>query len=40
MRNKLVTIADKTIDVKEMRIGELEKLVIELFPNLRATSKR
>lgn len=32
MRNKLVTIADKTIDVKEMRIGELEKLVTELFP--------
>ena len=32
MRNKLVTIAEKTIDVKEMRIGELEKLVTELFP--------
>lgn len=40
MRNKLVTIADKTIDVKEMRIGELEKLVIELFPESKGDIKK
>lgn len=40
MRNKLVTIAEKTIDVKEMRIGELEKLVIELFPESKGDFKK
>ena len=32
MRNKIVKFADKDIDVKERRIGELEILVRELFP--------
>lgn len=32
MRNKIVTVADKNIDVKEKRIGELETLVAEIFP--------
>lgn len=40
MRNKLVTIADKTIDVKEMRIGELEKLILELFPESKGDIKK
>ena len=32
MRNKIVKFADKDIDVKEKKIGELEILVRELFP--------
>jgi len=32
MRNKIVKFADKNIDVKEKKIGELEILVRELFP--------
>jgi len=32
MRNKIVKFADKDIDVKEKKIGELEMLVRELFP--------
>jgi hypothetical protein len=32
MRNKIVKFADKDIDVKERKIGELEILVRELFP--------
>ena len=31
-RNKIVKFADKDIDVKEKKIGELEILVRELFP--------
>jgi hypothetical protein len=32
MRNKAVTIAGKTIDVQERRIGELKALITNLFP--------
>lgn len=32
MRNKAVTIAGKTVDVQERRIGELKQLVADLFP--------
>lgn len=32
MRNKAVTIASKTVDVQERRIGELKQLVADLFP--------
>lgn len=32
MRNKIVTIAGKDIKVEEKKIGELEKLVADLFP--------
>ena len=32
MRNKIVTVNDKSITVQEKRIGELESLVKELFP--------
>ena len=32
MRNKIVKFADKDINVKERKIGELEILVRELFP--------
>ena len=32
-RNKIVKFADKDIDVKEKKIGELEILVRELFPS-------
>lgn len=32
MRNKVVTVNGKDINVQERRIGELEQLVAELFP--------
>lgn len=32
MRNKTVSIAGKEIRVEEQRIGELEKIVADLFP--------
>lgn len=32
MRNKAVTVAGKTIDVQERRIGELKALITDLFP--------
>ncbi|MGB9613903.1 MAG: hypothetical protein ACPL3B_00145 [Fervidobacterium sp.] len=32
MRNKVVTFSGKEIRVEEKKIGELEKLVVELFP--------
>lgn len=32
MRNKTITFAGKDIRVEEKRIGELEKIVAELFP--------
>lgn len=32
MRNKVVSFAGKEIRVEEKRIGDLEKLIIELFP--------
>lgn len=32
MRNKAVTVAGKTIDVQERRIGELKRLIADLFP--------
>ncbi len=32
MRNKVVTFASKEIRIEEKRIGELEKIVAELFP--------
>ena len=39
MRNKIVKFADKDIDVKERRIGELEILVRELFPSTKGKLK-
>lgn len=33
MRNKSVSIAGKDIRVEERRIGELERLIAELFPS-------
>jgi len=33
MRNKVVSFAGKEIRVEEKRIGELEKLITELFPS-------
>ena len=38
-RNKIVKFADKDIDVKEKRIGELEILVRELFPSTKGKLK-
>ncbi len=32
MRNKVVSFAGKEIRVEEKKIGDLEKLIIELFP--------
>jgi hypothetical protein len=32
MRNKVVTVNGKEINVQEKRIGELEKLIADLFP--------
>jgi len=32
MRNKVVSFAGKEIRIEEKKIGELEKLVVELFP--------
>ena len=39
MRNKIVKFADKDIDVKEKKIGELEILVRELFPSTKGKLK-
>jgi hypothetical protein len=39
MRNKIVKFADKDIDVKEKKIGELEILVRELFPSQKGKLK-
>ena len=39
MRNKRVKFADKDIDVKEKKIGELEILVRELFPSTKGKLK-
>lgn len=33
MRDKVITFAGKEIRVTERRIGELEKLVVDLFPS-------
>jgi len=33
MRNKIVSIAGKELRIEEKRIGDLEKLIIELFPS-------
>ena len=33
MRSKTVSIAGKDLRVEEKRIGELEKLIVELFPS-------
>lgn len=33
MRNKIVSFAGKEIRVEEKRIGELEKLIVDLFPS-------
>ena len=38
-RNKIVKFADKDIDVKEKKIGELEILVRELFPSTKGKLK-
>ena len=40
MRNKTVEFAGKKIRVEEKRIGELEKIVAELFPESKATFRR
>jgi len=39
MRNKIVKFADKDIDVKEKKIGELEILVRKLFPSTKGKLK-
>ncbi len=39
MRNKIVKFADKDIDVKEKKIGELEILTKELFPSTKGKLK-
>jgi len=33
MRSKVISIAGKEIRVEEKRIGDLEKLIVELFPS-------
>lgn len=33
MRNKVVSFAGKEIRIEEKKIGDLEKLIIELFPS-------
>jgi len=33
MRSKVVSFADKEIRVEEKKIGELEKLIVDLFPS-------
>jgi len=38
-RNKIVKFADKDIDVKEKKIGELEILTRELFPQTKGKLK-
>jgi len=38
-RNKIVKFADKDIDVKEKKIGELEILTRELFPSTKGKLK-
>lgn len=40
MRNKVVSFAGKEIRVEEKRIGELEKIVAELFPESQGDIKK